>query len=170
MKPSTLFLVTGGVMSLLGALALANPFAASLAITTFIGFLFLLGGVVQAWLAFNDRDGAHRAWHGIIAFLNIVVGVWLISNPLPGTLSLAAVLGVLFLVMGALRILIGLQIEGSQMKGMLILSGAASALLGVIVFSDFQNAASALLGLLLGIQLLFDGIGLFALGFAMRKS
>lgn len=125
---------------------------------------------MQAWLAFSDRDGTHRAWHGIIAFLNIVVGVWLIANPLPGTLSLAAVLGVLFLIMGALRIFIGLQMTSSQMKGMLILSGAASVLLGVIVFSDFQNAASALLGLLLGIQLLIDGIGLIALGFASRNS
>ncbi|KEO54382.1 HdeD family acid-resistance protein [Thioclava pacifica] len=169
MKPSTLFLATGGAMILFGLLALANPFAASLAITTFLGALFLIGGVIQAWLAYNDRDGAHRLWHGLVAFINIVVGVWLMANPLSGTVSLAAVVGVLFLIMGALRLAIGIQLPGGQLRWMLLLTGLASILIGVLVFSDFQHAATALLGLLLGIQLLADGIGLVVLGLSSRN-
>lgn len=169
MQAATLFFVTGIVMILFGVLALANPFAASLAVTTFIGALFLIGGIVQAWLTFQDRDGAHRLWHGIVALLNIVVGVWLVANPLAGTLSLAAVVGVLFLIMGTLRLMIGFQLAAGQLRLLLWLTGAASILIGILVFSDFEKAGSALLGLLLGIQLLADGIGLVALGFAARR-
>ncbi|AQS46688.1 hypothetical protein B6V73_11320 [Thioclava sp. JM3] len=170
MRVSTLFLMTGLVLIVLGVAAITNPFATSLALTTFVGILFLIAGVVQAWLAFNDRDGAHRAWHGLIALLNIVVGVWLIADPMSGTVSLAAVVGVLFLLMGALRLLIGLRLAAPRLRWMLVLSGAVSILLGLLIFAAFDQIATQILGLLLGIQLLADGVGLAALGFASRDS
>jgi len=52
----------------------------------------------------------------------------------------------------------------------LLLSGAASVLIGFLVVTDIGAAATSLLGLLLGLQLLADGIGLIALGLIARRS
>ena len=168
MKSANLFTWIGIGMVALGGLALANPFAASIAVTTFVGFLFLLGGVAQAWLTFRAAGAEHRLSHGVIALLNIVVGVWLLANPLSGTVSLTLVVGALFLIMGVVRLMVGLRLPHSTMRPLLWLSGIASIVIGVLVFSDFQNAATSLLGLLLGVQLLFDGFGLIVFGLSGR--
>jgi uncharacterized membrane protein HdeD (DUF308 family) len=168
MKSANLFTWIGIGMVALGGLALANPFAASLAVTAFIGILFLLGGIAQAWLTFRAVDSEHRLSHGVIALLNIVVGVWLLANPLSGTVSLTLVVGALFLIVGIVRLIVGLRLPRSAMRPLLWLSGIASIVIGVLVFSDFQDAASSLLGLLLGVQLLFDGFGLIVFGISSR--
>ncbi|KEO61021.1 HdeD family acid-resistance protein [Thioclava indica] len=168
MKPATLLIVTGAVVAVFGILALANPFAASLAVTTFVGILFLLGGVAQAWIFFKAFDAGHRLSHGVIALLNIVVGVWLLANPLSGTVSLTLVVGALFLIMGIVRLIMGFKLTQSKLRPILLLTGLASVVIGVLVFSDFQSAATSLLGVLLGVQLLLDGIGLIAFGLSAR--
>ncbi|MEX1661328.1 HdeD family acid-resistance protein [Thioclava sp. 15-R06ZXC-3] len=168
MKAANLFLGIGAGMVLLGILALANPFTASLAVTTFVGILFLLGGVAQAWLTFRGIDAEHRMSHGVIALLNIVVGVWLLANPLSGTASLTFVVGALFLIMGAMRLIVGLRMPRHAMRPLLWFTGLASIVIGVVIFSDFQNVATKLLGVLLGVQLLLDGLGLLVLGLSGR--
>ena len=168
MKPENVFIVIGAVIALFGILALANPFAASLAITSFIGILFLLGGIVQAWIVFRGFVAQHRLSHGMIALLDIVVGVWLLADPLSGTVSLTLVVGALFLIVGAVRLIVGFKLPHGNMRALLLLTGLASVVIGVLVFSDFQSAATSLLGVLLGVQLLLDGIGLIAIGLSAR--
>jgi uncharacterized membrane protein HdeD (DUF308 family) len=82
--------------------------------------------------------------------------------------SLTLVVGALFLILGIVRLIVGLRLPRSAMRPLLWLSGIASIVIGVLVFSDFQDAASSLLGILLGVQLLFDGFGLIVFGISSR--
>jgi uncharacterized membrane protein HdeD (DUF308 family) len=52
----------------------------------------------------------------------------------------------------------------------LILSGALSVLLAGFVIANFFEIAPQLLGVLLGIELLFNGAGLIALAFFLRTA
>lgn len=169
MKLSTSSIVIGIVMVLCGGVALANPFAASLTVTSLVGMMFLVIGVALAWATFNDRGGEGRFWLGLAALLDIVLGVWLLANPLAGTVSLTLMVGALFFVLGLIRLFVAFQSVAGRMRGLLILSGLASVLIGALVFTDFGQAATQLLGVLLGIELLVDGAGLVALGLLMRR-
>lgn len=169
MKASTGLSIVGALLILGGILALANPLAASLAVTTLVGFVFLLAGVIQAWAAFEGSAPGGRLWNGIWALLGIVAGVWLLANPLEGTVSLALMLGLIFLITGVMRVALGLGASGSA-KWLLLLSGLAGIVIGVLVFSDFAQAATQFLGLLLGIELLSQGIALILLGGIGRRS
>ncbi|MFC4669043.1 HdeD family acid-resistance protein [Seohaeicola nanhaiensis] len=169
MKASTALLVIGVLLIFGGILALANPLAASIAVTTLVGAMFLASGVLQAWFLFRDPGAQHRLWNGLVALLTIVAGVWLLTNPLEGTVSLTLILGVVFLIMGVMRLLISSRLSGTPFFWLMLLSGLASVAIGLLVFTDFQSAATSLLGILLGIQLLAEGAGLAAIGLFSRR-
>lgn len=170
MKSWLTLVLLGIVLVLGGILAIANPLAASIAVTTLVGIFFLLGGILQLWLLFKTGTGFDGALNWIIALITLVVGIWLLANPLEGTISLAIVVGVGFVISGIARIIWATRAgRGTPSFVPLLLSGAASLLVGVVIFSDFQSLATQVLGLLLGIQLVMDGIGLAAVGLVLRN-
>ena len=71
--------------------------------------------------------------------------------------------------MGLVRLTMAFRKRDTPLFWVLLLSGAVSALIGVMVFGNFGAAATTLLGLLLGIQLLAEGVALIALGFVARS-
>ncbi len=169
MRPSTFLIFLGIVLLIGGVLAIANPFAATLTATTLVGVLLVLSGVGQLWTAFAGGDLPHRLWTGLIGLLGVVVGVDLLANPLAGMVSLTVLVGVLFLVMGAIRLYIAFRLREAPLFWPFLIAGAASILIGGMIFADVMAAATTLLGLLLGIQLLADGVALVALGLLARR-
>ena len=169
MKTWLILMLFGIFMAIGGLLALANPFAATLAATTLVGLFLLLGGIMQTWLAFSQERDPHRLWHGLSGLMAIVAGVFLLANPLLGIASLTAVAGALFLVIGAGRLALAFRIPRGRLFWVMIVSGALSVLIGILVFANFAAAASTLLGALLGIQLLAEGGALIALSLVSRN-
>ncbi|MBN8292625.1 DUF308 domain-containing protein [Rhodobacter sp. NTK016B] len=169
MKPGTLLILLGIVMMVGGGLALANPFAASIAVTTLVGAFFLLAGALQLWVAAFDANHPHRVWTGIVGLLGLLAGVVLIADPLAGVVSLTLLVGIVFLITGAVRLSMAWRLRETPLFWVLLLSGAASVLIGFLVVGNIAAAATAFLGLLLGIQLLADGVGLVALGLTSRR-
>jgi uncharacterized membrane protein HdeD (DUF308 family) len=169
MKLPVVFIVAGVLMVLGGFLALANPFAASIAVTTLVGAFLLVGGVGQLWAAFSVPQDDHRIWHGIVGLLSLVLGVMLLANPLAGTLSLTLVVGFLFLLNGGGRMIVALRIRDTRYYWLLLISGGLSVLIGFLVLANIATAATWLLGFLLGIQLIAEGAVLVALGTLARR-
>ncbi|GAB4385799.1 HdeD family acid-resistance protein [Albidovulum sp.] len=169
MKLPTVFILVGGVMAIGGLLALANPFAASIAVTTLVGFFFLLGGVGQLWAAWSTPEDEHRIWHGALGLMTLVLGVMFLADPIAGTLSLTLIVGVLFVISGATRLGVALRLRNSRSYWLLLLSGALSTVIGLLILANIAAAATSILGLLLGIQLLFEGGALIALGLIARE-
>jgi uncharacterized membrane protein HdeD (DUF308 family) len=168
MRSATILIVFGIVLFVGGVLAVANPFAASLAVNTLVGVFLLVSGAVQLWVAFADPGLPHRIWTAIAALIALVAGVSLLANPLQGLISLTVLVGILLLVGGIVRIAMAFNQRDQMVYWALLLSGAASAVIGILVFANILAAATTLLGLLLGIQLLADGIALLALGLIAR--
>ncbi|MGI3163791.1 HdeD family acid-resistance protein [Pseudooceanicola sp. 200-1SW] len=168
MKLSTTFLLIGVVLAVMGLLALANPFAASLAVTSLVGVVFMVSGVAQAWVEFQAGPHQGRRRNALVALLTIVAAVWLLANPLSGTLSLTLLLGAIFFVMGFVRLAMAASLRGAPFFWLVLLSGGASLAIGLLVLFDVGAAATTFLGLLLGIQLVAEGAGLFAFGLITR--
>jgi membrane protein HdeD len=169
MRPASVFILIGALLLVGGILALANPFAASLAVTTIVGVVFLIGGAAQLWLAVSQPDDPRRLWHGFVGLVALLAGVSLLANPLGGLISLTLLLAILFLVTGLARLAFAFGNRDTPFFWMLLISGAASVLIALMVFGNFADAAVSLLGLLLGIQIIAEGVALIALGLAARK-
>lgn len=153
-------LMTAGIISIvLGAIAIIVPPLASVTITLLVGILLLIGAVAYVAEAISRGTTGHRIWSAIVAVIYVIAGVWLIINPVSGTITLTWVLAIFFLVIGIFRILVGIQARGQVPNaGWTIVNGVLAVLIAVLVIANLPSSAAWAIGLLVGIQLLFDGI------------
>ncbi|MFO1174604.1 MAG: DUF308 domain-containing protein [Paracoccaceae bacterium] len=169
MSRSTILILLGVLLVVSGFLALVNPFAASLAVTSLVGAILVVSGAVQLWLALFGHDLPHRLWTGLLAVIALVAGVDLMANPLAGMISLTVLVGALFLITGLVRLWIAFALREAPHFWPILISAVASVLIGGMVLSNVLAAATSLLGLLLGFQLIADGVALVALGLSARN-
>ncbi len=169
MKNRTLLVVLGIVMMIAGFFAILNPVAGSIAVTLLTGWMFLLFGILQAVAVFRETDKSHWLWSLILAVLAILAGISLLVHPLAGVISLTYLLAILFVISGLFKLVAGFSLPSGNWKWMVLLSGAASLLLGIVIFANFGQAAMVTLGLLLGLQLISDGATLLGLALAARQ-
>ncbi len=165
-------LLAGGIISVvLGAIAIIIPPLASVTITILVGIILLVGAVGMVAEALSRGTTGHRIWSAILAVLYVIAGVWLLINPAEGTITLTWVLVIFFLVIGLFRLVAGIQGRGAGVPnaGWMIVNGLLSIAIAVLVLVELPSSAAWAIGLLVGIQLLFDGFMLIATAMAGKK-
>jgi uncharacterized membrane protein HdeD (DUF308 family) len=152
----------GALVVIAGLVVLANVAFATVVSVLFIGWTAIIGGVVALAGAFA-RIGKGGFWPiAVGGGLLLVLGLVLVRRPGLGALGLTVLAGALFLAGGITRIVAA--VETPEDRTMLLFSGIASTVLGLIVFFNIWEATLTLLGILLGIQALVEGITLLLFG------
>ncbi len=170
MKTWVKWLILGIVSVAFGIFVLANPVAASISVTVLAGIMFMMSGGIQLIAGFGE-DGAWGKFLGIgLGVLMLLLGLSLIWHPLEGVISLTLLVAILFAASGIARVMTSFQMRETSFFWPMLLSGALSVLLAGYIFANFASVALSLLGLLLGIELLFNGAGLIALAFFLRTA
>ena len=169
MKYWFLWLLAGIFSVIGGLLALFNPFVASLTANLLAGCTFMVVGVMMIISAFGDKGWGSRILAILLGLVITWMGYNLVGHPLIGIVSLTIAAAVTLLVIGVMRIIMAMKAEYAQFRWLLILSGAVSILLAFMIFSNFPASATAVLGIYLGIELLFNGVSLIAISLG-RKS
>lgn len=169
MKNSTLWMIAG-IFSLLGGFfALANPLAASITVDLLAAWVFLVVGALQLYAAFQAEGFKNKIWPIIGGLAGIFVGISLIAHPLAGVVSLTLVVGVMFFVAGLTKMMVSFSLTGTGFFWSVMISGILSLLLGIMTLSNFPQSAVVILGTLLAVELIFDGVALISLSI-WRKS
>jgi uncharacterized membrane protein HdeD (DUF308 family) len=169
MKGSTVSLIAGALALLAGMIALVFPLPASLAVTVFVGASFLVSGAFGLFGAFSDSSLPQRGWIALFAALQLVLGVWILANPLAGLISLTLMAGALFLISGIGRIVLGFRMQGTGAFWLLVLTGLLSLGLGIYALFFPLASSPVLLGTLLAVELISVGAALIALGLTLRN-
>ena len=169
-KSWKLLLTAGIISTVLGAIAIIVPPLASVTVTYLFGILLLIGAVAFVAEAISRGSTGHRIWSAVLAVLYVFAGVWLIINPVSGTITLTWILAIFFLLIGVLRLIAGIASRGKVPNaGWTIVNGVLSIVIAVLVIGDLPSSAAWAIGLLVGIQLLFDGIALIATAMAGKQ-
>ena len=103
------FLFEGMLLVVLGLAAMIVPPLASLAVTIFLGWMFLVSGIAGLALTFWARQMPGFWWSLISAVLAILAGLVLLARPVQGTLTLTIVVGAYFLAEGVTTIMYALE-------------------------------------------------------------
>ncbi|MCP4819397.1 MAG: hypothetical protein GY883_09415 [Shimia sp.] len=163
-----LMLIIGILSVALGGVALANPFGASMTATLIAGWSFVFLGVAQVIAAFSAARTGGKIVGVIFGLIALAIGINILQEPLQGLLTLTFVSGIMFLVSGIAKAWVGFSGATGAPRMALFLSGFVSMALGAMVLSNFPQSAAVILGVLLAIELISNGIGAIALALLGR--
>jgi uncharacterized membrane protein HdeD (DUF308 family) len=166
------FLFEGIVLAVLGLAAMIVPPLASLAVTIFLGWMFLISGVAGLIVTFWARQMPGFWWSLFSAALAVLAGLILLARPMQGVLTLTIVVGAYFLAEGVATIMYALEHrrELSERWSWLLVSGLMDILIAFLIIAGLPGSAEWAIGLLVGINLVLGGASLVGMALAARNS
>ena len=166
------YLVEGVVLTILGFAAIVVPPFAGLATTIFLGWLFVIGGIVGLLSTLGARRAPGFSWALFSALLALAAGGLLVWNPLRGLVTLTYVLIAFFIIDGVLTIALAIahRRELSHRWEWMLLGGVMDLVLAGIIIWLLPGAVAWVLGLLVGIDLVFGGTALIGMALSARSA
>jgi len=161
------FVVLGVALVVLGLVALGAVVIASLAAAVAIGALLLVGGGAEVAGAFWCRGWSGFFLQLLSGVLSIVVGVLFLRAPV-GALAALTLLVACFLMVGGIFKIVAAVAYRIAAWGWALAGGIIDLILGVMIWQEWPASALWVIGLFVGINLLFRGFNWIALGMALR--
>ena len=169
-RASTLSIVWGVSLIVLGVLAIGSPMAAAVAVNVVISWLLVLAGVVHLAVAFHLREAGRVIWRGLVGLAYIFFGVYLIAHPAIGVASLTLVLASLFLVEGIFDIALFFQVRSVHGSAWILLDGIITLLLGLMIYVQWPSSSAWAIGTLVGVSMIISGVTRLLVSVAVRKA
>ena len=166
-----LFLAQGVIMLILGVLAIIWPGISTIAVDIYVGWLFLVSGIVGIFTMFLARDVQAFLWMLLTAALSLFVGIMLVWHPAQGAVSLTMVLTAFFIVEGVFQIVASLSYRDvfPGQWGWMLASGIADLVLAGIIIAGWPGTAGWALGLIVGVNLITSGAAITTVALAARS-
>ena len=161
-----LFLLQGIMAVILGLMFLTAPGATLVALAAFLGFYWLIPGILALVRVFVDRS-VPWIWSLLVGILGILAGLFVLHHPLLAAITvptaLVIVLGVQGLIMGVLDIIGGFKGGGFGS----IALGAINVMVGLLLIGSPLAAALAV-PLVFGVLLVIQGVALVIWAFRVK--
>ena len=163
------FVALGIAFIVLGAACILGEMAATLITVVVLGWLLLISGIVALVHAFQTRSWSGFLLYLLSALLRLVTGFLLIRFPLGGALGITVLLALLFIVGGSFRAIGAAKLRFPRW-GWAAASGIISVALGIMLLVQFPLSSLWFIGLAVGVDLIFEGTSLVALGSALHAT
>jgi uncharacterized membrane protein HdeD (DUF308 family) len=162
------FIVVGILMVIAGFLAIYAAPIATLTVVAVLGIILMTIGLVQALFSIRITP-----WTGFFAMLlsgllSMVVGYLFVTRPAITAVTMTLILAAYFMVSGLFRILTSV-VQRFSHWGWVLANGIVTLLLGVLVWAEWPVSGIWIIGLFLGIDLIFAGTSSIATGIGLHQ-
>ncbi len=166
----TSFRNVGLVFAALGVAAILAPAVATLVVEQLVAWLLVFWGIAGLVFARSLRGVSERRIVAIFFAVVLVVGLGFVLLPGRGAAFITGVMVVVFLLEGALSILLGLRLSGQVPSWRwVIVSGVCAFALGLVILVQWPTTSTWVLGFLTGLNFLSTGISMFLMSRAAGK-
>lgn len=162
------FVAFGVLIALLGALAIALVVSATIASVFLVGIFIIFAGTVEIFVGLGSRTWSRFFLWIAAGLLYIVAGAIAIAQPLFAAVVFTLVLGAGLMATGIVRLWLAWHLTAGHPKGLVIFSALLTTLLGLVITLGWPGDSLFILGLLLGIDLIFYGAGWIGFGLMLR--
>ena len=156
--PTWIRVLLGFVLILAGLIVLGDVVMATVISTILIGVVAIAGGVFEIIHAFWTKGWGGFIWQIILGVLYVAAGVYLMTQPVTGALALTWVIAIFLLASGVVRVVVGFQ-NWSAGGWLVLLSGIFGIIAGLVILTGWPTSGLWVIGFLLGIDLIFSGVG-----------
>lgn len=165
-----LFVIWGLVLFILGLFAISASAFTTIISVAIVGFLIFLAGIV---ITVDTFTFWWKKWTGffihlIYSILYLCVGIMLIKNPVEGSISLTLLLGIFYVIAGMCRLVFSSTLKTPNW-GWATFNGVITLLIGILILSSWPASSLFIIGLFIGIDLLFTGWAYMMMGFAAKS-
>ncbi len=163
------FLALGIALITLGIVAIGSAFFVSVLTVVVFGVLLLAGGIALIVSAFWIGKWSGFLLHVLIGIFYLVVGVLLVDSPLEATAAITLMVAVFLIVSGLFRIVASLDMRFHNW-GWQLLSGSVALLLGILIYRQWPASGLWVIGMFVGIEMIFYGLAWVMLGLDVRDT
>ncbi len=152
-------LLLGVLLIVVGTAAIVVPsvtVGTTFAVTLFLGALLMVSGVATIVSAFWIGRWGGFLVQLLVGLLYLACGFLMTENPVVSALTITIFIAVSFIVLGTFRS-VGALVMRYPQWGWSLLNGAVTLLAGIIIYRQLPSDALWVVGLLVGLELLFNG-------------
>jgi uncharacterized membrane protein HdeD (DUF308 family) len=165
-----LIMALGVVYILASTVALYSIVMSTVASVLTVGIMMLIAGVAEVINACQLKSWSKFFLSIAIGALYILAGVVTFENPILASLLLTFMLGASLIISGMIRMTLGFSMKIGTPWVLVFLSGVITLLLGFVILAHWPISSIYTLGFLLGLDLLFVGLGWIGVGLSLRLS
>jgi uncharacterized membrane protein HdeD (DUF308 family) len=167
---STLSIVWGVLLIVLGFVATGAPFLAAVAVSVVIAWLIIFAGVIHIVVAFHSHGAGSVIWKLLVGLAYLCFGGYLLVHPVLGVASLTLVLAALFVIEGVLNVVLFFKMRPLHGSAWLLIDGLVTLGLGGLIYAQWPSSSVWAIGILVGVSLMISGATRIAMTLAVRRA
>jgi uncharacterized membrane protein HdeD (DUF308 family) len=160
----------GVVYIIAGLVALSSVVMATVVSVFVVGIMMVIAGVAEIVNAFQIKTWGRFLLWLLLGALYVVAGFLTFENPLLAAAILTLFLGVALIVSGVMRIILAFSMQAAMPWVLVLLSGVITLLIGLVIVAHWPVASLYVLGIFLGVDLVFAGASWLAIGLGLRRA
>jgi len=149
----------GGILFILfGIAGIIFPGLMSLTTVLFVSYLMLFAGVSAGYLTYKSNPQDWMGW--LKSFVLVLSSLFLLFYPVQGAAALGLVFAIYFFMDSFSSFSLAFSLRGQKIWLVWLFNAITSLALGLLFVIGWPMSSLLLIGILVGISLLFDGIAL----------
>ena len=160
-----------GIITLaVGVVVLIWPGRTLIVVAVLFGIQLIVMGIFRFVAAFaaGDVGGGSRVLYALLGVLSLIIGLYALRHVLITLLALALLLGIFWIVSGAIELFNALAHREVPNRGWTIFMGILSIVAGIVVLA-YPGISLVTLAIVLSIWLLIYGVMEIAIAFRIRS-
>jgi uncharacterized membrane protein HdeD (DUF308 family) len=153
-----------------GILAIASPLAAGIAVNIFVAWLLVFSGCAHLVFAWYRPSAGGFVWELLLGILYIFIGGYLLMHPVAGLASLTLALAIYLFLESILEFVLGFTLRPLPGSGWLFFDAIVTLILAVMIWRTWPSSTGWVIGMLVGISMLFSGTSRLAISLAARSA
>ncbi|WP_263381404.1 HdeD family acid-resistance protein [Granulicella arctica] len=145
-------------MVVVGVAAMFAPLATGIGVSILVGMVTILAGFAYAIFAFAARGSGTFLWRVLVSAAFTVAGLYLLTHPLLGIVTLTLLIAVIFLAEGIAELASYASLRFLPHSGILLVNAIFSLLLALLIWRNWPSSSAWAIGTLVGVNLITTGV------------
>jgi len=154
--------ISGTLFIIIGIIGIIFPTIMSLTTLLFLSYLMLFAGLASGWMTWMSNKEDWAGW--LKSFVLVLMALFMLFYPLEGIAALGLLFAIYFFMDAFSSFGLAFSLKPQKVWWIWLVNALTSLVLGSILVVSWPFSSPFIVGVLVGISLIFDGSALLAGG------